>query len=600
MSEAAAFTTAYSINPSRSDFDLSQNYRCDLNIGDLIPVYFLNCAPGDSFRLSSQSLLRTAPLVNPIYDELTIKYWFFFVPYRLLWDDWENFITGGEDGNFSAFPPPYVPVKAATEISPSTSSPYYTPADPSQALISASGTAKYSLWDYLQIGLINTPAVNQNVNQFEASFSSDSDWPNGFNQRAYNLIYNEYFRDQNYMEEVPYYNNSILKVTRLKDYFFSVLPSQQRGTAPAIPLSGVLNAVFPNLPLSSIDKVGTFRSSSVANFGAIGGGPALSATDASASRVADVTLLPTGFTFNGDKIFTGNFSPSSSIGPRLRPSQDPTVNGNVYISSYGLNYLNSNSIDASDIASFTIADLRAAVQLQVFLELSNIAGARYKEYLQAHFGVSPRDERLQRPEFVGGCKSPIYVSEVLQTSGSTDSSALGSYAGHGISGDQNNIGDYYVLEEGVLMGLCSVTCRPSYQQGAHRSYFYKNRFDFYHPEFAHLAEQPVFLRELYYTHNKIDDVEVFGYTGVFNEYRCSNDYNVGAMKDYLKTYHLGMIFDSKPRMNRTLLELRPNQRIFSVQDTPDWKTLFLWSYTRCESLRPLPLIPMPGLMDHLF
>ena len=248
---------------------------------------------------------------------------YFFVPYRILWDDWEDFISGGADGQFADPIPEWEPTI----------------------------TTEGSLWDFFG---------------FPVGVDPDGAYPLDFPRRAYNLVYNEYYRDENLQTEVALTNEIILNRAWEKDYFTSSLPWQQRGTAPALPISGTSSAIWPD-----------------ASF-----------------------------------IFSGGATPNIRLG-------DSTVPGKMFVAGTGnlasaKNFMHSNTVDLSTASTFDIADLRLAFQIQKWMERNARAGVRYTEFLRAHFGVSPRDERLQRPEYIGGSKAPCIISEVLQTS-STDS-----------------------------------------------------------------------------------------------------------------------------------------------------------------------------------
>ena len=256
---------------------------------------------------------------------MTVHY--FFIPYRILWDDWETFITGGPDGDDDTPLPTWSP----------------TP---------VTGNAQNSLWDYLgfPVGVIPTGAL-----------------PLDFPRRAYNRVWNEYYRDENLQDEVLETNENILNRCWTKDYFTSALPWQQRGTSPALPIAGITSAVFPS-----------------------------------------------------QEAYDGSLTPQY-----LESSQH-------FRSGTFVNILNHNTVDLSTASTFDIADLRLAFQIQKWMERNARAGVRYTEFLRAHYNESPRDDRLDRPEYIGGSKSPIIISEVLQTSSTDAVTPQGNLAGHGL------------------------------------------------------------------------------------------------------------------------------------------------------------------------
>ena len=324
------YSNVGSVRPGRSVFDLSYAKKLTCDMGQLIPIMCDEVVPGDYWQIGNQAVVRFQPLVAPVLHEINMYVHYFFVPYRLLWDDWETFITGGIDGN------------DATPI------PTWSPT------LNGVGT----LWDYLgfPIGVVPTGAL-----------------PVSFPRDAYNLIYNEYYRDETLVAEELLTQESILLRCWSKDYFTSAQLTSQRGTPPALPIAGTSKAVWPAYNTASQSNVAC-NSATFAPYGA------------------------------GDKQF-----------------------------------LENNTVDLSLATAFDVSDLRLVVQIQRWMERNQRAGVRYTEFLQAHFGVAPEDARLQRPEYIGGSKSPIIISEVLQTS-ETDTSPQGNLAGHGISSSSEYCG----------------------------------------------------------------------------------------------------------------------------------------------------------------
>ena len=251
--------------------------------------------------------------------------------------------------------------------------------------------------------------------------------------------------------------------------------------------------------------------------------------------------------------------------------------------------------DLSGIPTFDVNDLRTVFQLQKWAERNARAGVRYTEFLQAHYGVSPRDARLQRPEFIGATQSPLIVSEVLQTSSTDTTSPQGNLAGHGITADANRIGSYRVEEFGIIMTVMCIVPKPAYQQGINRQWMRRTRYDFYSPEFAHLSEQGIETSELYLTDDHDVNSTLFGYQGRYNEMRYASDRIAGSLRDTLDYWHLGRKFDDVPLLNGSFITMTPSKRIFAVQDEPG----FIVSYgNNITAVRPLPVIAEPGLIDH--
>ena len=498
----STFQNIKNLRPGRSVFNLSYSKLFDCNQGELITIMADEMEPGDSFKIGNEVVVRLQPLVSPVLHEINVYVHYFFVPYRILWDGWETFITGGIDGD---------------DVSniPRWESPSNT---------------KWSLWDYLG---------------FPIGIDPDGAYPVVFPPRAYNMIYNEYYRDQNQITEVSLSSQIILKRAWEKDYFTASLPWQQRGTAPALPISGTIEA-------TGIDR------------------------DVQIHSVAQATprsmaIRPTGTDDIYASGYTGGVSP-------LRWS-DPSV-----------------QVDLEDGVTFDVNDLRLAYQLQKWLERNARAGVRYTEFLKAHFGVAPRDERLQRPEYIGGSKSPIIVSEVMQTSatgltgGTTEQ---GNLAGHGITADMNYCGKYRASEFGLIMGILSIMPRTQYSQGINRQWLRETRYDYYFPEFAHLSEQAITQAELYATDILNKNTTIFGYVGRYDEMRVKMNMAVGSMAagQDLAYWTLAREFASDPVLGQTFLECNGStvsqSRIFAHGTTAPGFIVHIGN--KITAVRPLPI-----------
>jgi len=479
----------------RSVFNLSYEKKFTCDMGQLIPVLAEEAVPGDVWSIANQAILRMQPMVAPVMHEINMYTHYFFVPYRLLWEDWEEFITGGVDGEFSATLPTWNPTS----------------------------TAIGSLWDYF--------GFPTGVNPVGAR-------PLSFTKRAYNFIYNTYYRDETLQIELDLDDENVLNRAWEKDYFTSALPWQQRGIAPSLPISGTSSAQWD-------------------------------ASDFSSTAPNQAS----GF--------------SGSLDARL------FTNGATQATN-ALAFYNANTVDLSTAVTFNVADLRLAFQIQKWLERNARSGARYTEFLKAHFGVSPRDERLQRPEYIGGSKAPIIVSEVLQTS-ETATSPQGNLAGHGITASQNFAGKYRVQEYGIIVGIMSVMPRSAYQQGIDRQWLRRTKYDFFFPEFANLSEQAIEQAELYATATESENLTLFGYQGRYDEMRVKRNMVCGYMRDTFDYWHLGRIFSSAPALNSEFITCVPRKDIFAVTDEPG---LIINFGNVIKAVRPLPVISNPGLIDH--
>ena len=231
-------------------------------------------------------------------------------------------------------------------------------------------------------------------------------------------------------------------------------------------------------------------------------------------------------------------------------------------------------------------------QIQKWLERNARSGVRYTEFLRSHFGVSPRDDRLQRPEYVGGSKSPIIVSEVLQTS-ETGTSPQGNMAGHGISASSTYCGKYRATEYGVMMGIMSIMPRSMYQQGINRQWMRKTKYDYYFPEFANLSEQAVKNYELYVSGDNTADDLIFGYQGRYDEMRTKQNMVCGQMRNTFSYWHLGRIFSSQPALNSSFITCVPRKDIFAAPSEPG---LIVQIANLIKAWRPMPISQIPVLL----
>lgn len=495
------FQAVRELRPGRSVFDLSYSKKLTCDMGQLIPIMCDEVVPGDLWDIGNEIVARCLALVAPIMHEVNVTVHYFFVPYRILWADWENFITGGPQGTDVSVLPRWVP----------------------------SNVAIGSLWDYLGMPASVIPP----------GLSAPIDFP----RRAYNRIYNQYYRDETLVTEVAETNESILNRAWEKDYFTSALPWQQRGTAPALPITGTGHAVFPD-----------------ANF--IQG----SATTPQSVQVESNTPQ------NPARVYMASANSRSNIA----------------------RVFNDNTVDMSTATTFNVSDLRLAFQIQKWLERNARAGARYTEFLKAHYGVSPRDDRLQRPEYIGGSKSPLIISEVLQTS-ETATSPQGNMAGHGITADRTYVARYHAQEFGLIMGIMSIMPRTAYQQGVSRQWLKRTKYDFYSPEFSHLSEQAIELEEIYAGTVEATNRTVFGYQGHWDELRYKPSQVCGLMRTTFNYWHLGRIFSSAPALNSTFVTSNPDKRIFADQADPGIMVNF---GNLIRAARPMPIESDPGLVDH--
>ena len=521
------FQQVGALYPKRSAFDLSYSKLFDCDMGQLIPVMCDEVVPGDHFTISNEIVLRMQPMLAPILSEINITTHYFFVPYRILWDNFEDFITGGVDGNFEGSPPTLLD---------------FMEKFPSE---------KGSILDYFGF------PIGANITM------TPDNAPSSFPVSAYNKIYNEFYRDQNLIEEIDEQNTEVLYRAWDKDYFTSALPWVQRGTVPALPVNTFIDGSF-------VTNINTSVSAST-GIGANGT-----------------------FTLGGKNFRTqsGAWGTTTS-----GDAQNVQYSGGLYAST-SVNAQSTANTDAELVAlstAFNVADLRLAFQISRWQERNARAGSRYTEFLHAHFGVFPRDDRLQRPEYIGGSKSPVIISEVLQTSSTDETSPQGNMAGHGISVDRMFVGKYFVKEFGLIMGLMSITPKPSYNpQGVHRQWLRRTRFDYYFREFANLSEQAITNAEIYVQGNE-QDRKVFGFQGRFDELRVKNNMVANNMRDIFDYWHPSRKFDDQPLLNQSFIECKPSKRIFAVQNEPG---LIIHYANKIKAIRPMPVIGEPGMVDH--
>lgn len=493
-------------------------------MGQLIPCFVQDILPGDMFRVNTQALIRMAPMLAPVMDEVRATVHFFFVPHRLVWNEFETFITGGPDGT-EAPVAPYIPIKTSTAAT-------------------VGNFTESSLWDYLGL-----PTVSQGttVND-EVNISS-------LLHRSYQLVFNEYYRDQNLSNpvDIPLTSGSdeaslsALRQIRNraweKDYFTSALPFAQRGAAVTVPVEGIGEATY--LPQSNIFQESGMNPDTLANV--------------TTGSLGD----PSGLQASGDNVRIENIDEISLTS-----------------------------------ANFTINMLRYAIRLQEWLEKNAIGGGRYVEQILSHFGVISSDARLQRPEFIGGGIFNIRFSEVLSTVDDSET-PQGNMAGHGI-GFGNAAGFKRRFEEhGYVLGIISVQPKPSYCQGIPKHFLRPTKLDYAWPEFGHLGEQEVKPGEIFYdpaaaSGTNVGSGGLFGYQSRFAEYKFQPSTVHGSFRTSLDYWHMARKFPTAPLLNQEFVTADPTKRIFAVQDE-DVEDLYCTVYHKVDAIRALPYFGTPML-----
>lgn len=519
---AKLFNQVLGNKPKRNVFDLGHERKFSMNMGELVPILCEEVVPGDTFQMNTEVMMRLAPMISPVMHRVNVYTHFFFVPNRLIWKDWKDFITGGEDGDQA----PVVPYKEVT-------------GQIGYDLLKA-GT----LSDYLGISAEGTFGQNFNINVLPF--------------RAYHLIWNEYYRDQNLQSKHPILDTSGADVTTLsnltklhkrnweKDYFTSALPWTQRGGDVQLPLGGTAPIIYTVTGDADIVRNNT--------------------NGAPHSQAQPLSIFGDG---SGELIAQSQISPAS------------------------IDNSDKLSADLSQASAATIEELRRATKLQRWLERNARSGSRYIEQILSHFGVKSSDARLQRPEYLGGGKSPVVISEVLQTSSTDSETPQGNMAGHGVSIGNTHKFKKFFEEHGYVIGIISVLPKTSYLQGTRRHFYKSDKFDYFWPEFAQLGEQPVYKGELYSDWDE-DDLETFGYQSRYAEYKHIPSSCHGDFKGNLDFWHMSRKFSNEPALNSEFVTADPTHRVFAVTDT-DVPKLYVQIYNDLKAIRPMPYFNVPTL-----
>lgn len=550
----------FSVNPvtldiRRSTFDRSSSLKTSFNVGQIIPFFLEEVLPGDTFKVKSSRVVRMQTLLTPIMDNIYLDTYYFFVPNRLVWEHWKEF--NGENTQSAWIP--------ETEYTiPQITAPAST------------GWNVGTIADYMGIPT-GIPGLSVSALPF----------------RAYALICNEWFRDENLSDPLNIAigdANAVgvntgtfvtdvalggLPYTAAKyhDYFTSALPSPQKG--PDVKIPGGTGA---NVPVYALDSQVPF-SSAASNLELLGKGSSGWEALSGSSYAYDLKARRT----DGD-VGYNTASSSGSLSGYVTP-------------------VNLWAVGDSSLATATINQLRLAFQIQKLYEKDALGGTRYTEVIRAHFGVSSPDARLQRPEYLGGNRIPINVNQIVQQSATVEGSTpQGTPVGLSLTTDSHNDFTKSFTEHGFIIGVMVARYDHTYQQGLERMWSRKQRFDFYWPVFANIGEQAILNKEIFAQGNDQDE-QVFGYQEAWADYRYKPSRVTGEMRSSyaqsLDAWHLADDYSTLPKLSDSWIREDPAtvDRVLAVTSA-NANQLFADIYIENRATRPMPMYSVPGLIDH--
>lgn len=585
------FSMLPSAEISRSRFDRSQDIKFTFNVGELVPFFVdLSVMPGDSFDITTSKVVRLQTLLTPPMDNIYLDTYWFFVPYRLVWNHWRELM--GEN-RASAWLP--VVEYSVPQIKAYTN--YYSGSE-------GSGQIRVgSVFDYMGIPTVDAGVTASTLNTFEFSALP---W------RAYCMIFNEWFRDENLTDPVNWsdgdsdvYVSTIqamsgvteqdligtgdkpFKVAKFHDYFSSCLPSAQKGPPVSVP-AGFNVDIGPGWPVFTPSSTGSYYENVK--------------TDA----------VPMSFRYSfgaGSNAGASVSYPYMGIGA-VKGTDDSNVNSYTRLATAGVS--NPNGIYPSNLfaspasnqitgLSVLVNDLRYAFQLQKLYERDARGGTRYIELIKSHFGVDSPDARMQRPEYLGGNRIPISIHQITNQS-QGENAFLGDLGAMSLTTDKNRDFTKSFTEHGVLIGLCCARYDHSYPQGLNRMWSAKSRFDFYWPVFANLGEQAVLKKEIMLTGESSDN-DVFGFQERWAEYRYLPNRVAGEMRpginNTLDSWHFADFYEEVPTLSdEWIREDKTNvDRVLAVTSAVS-NQILADIYVQNYTTRPMPLYSIPGLIDH--
>lgn len=561
----------FAINPtridmSRSTFDRPFSHKTTFNVGDIIPFYVDEVLPGDTHKIRTSKVVRMQTLLTPVMDNIYLDTYYFFVPDRIVWSHWKQFMGENTDSAWVPSTEYEVPVIASPD----------------------GGWKEGTIADYM--------GIPTNVGNL---------YVNALPFRAYALIMNEWFRDENLCDplNIPLDDATVkgvntgtfvtdvakgglpYKAAKYHDYFTSALPAPQKGPDVTIPVSSGAN--FP--------VYGTGNPLLLTNGQYVGGLTSL-------VPPAGAFETPGALSISGRPSTIGGFEDvrkfdisGTDKGQVLGVPKKDLIAGN---SDTGLVAVNDGSVSVA-----TINQLRMAFQIQKLYERDARGGTRYIEILKSHFGVTSPDARLQRPEYLGGNRIPITINQVVQNSGSMNGETpQGTTTAYSLTTDVHQEFTKSFVEHGFIIGVMVARYDHTYQQGLERFWSRRDRFDFYWPVFANIGEQAILNKEIYAT-GQDSDSEVFGYQEAWADYRYKPSRVSGEMRSNAKTpldsWHLADDYDALPTLSDSWIREEPNNvnRVLAVTSEVS-NQLFCDLYIQNRTTRPMPVYSIPGLIDH--
>lgn len=567
------FAQAPQVDIQRSTFDRSSGHKTTFNAGKLVPIYVDEVLPGDTFEMKTSAIIRGSTPIFPVMDNANLDIYFFFVPNRLVWDHWKEF--NGEN------------TTSKWEQTIEYSIPQMAPPLPNGSVV---GWEKGTLADYMGIPTLVGPGASQTNPEYTV---------NHLPFRAYCLIWNEWFRDQNLQDPVlidtgdsqtngshlvPENNPNktaiyqaalsganLLPVNKYFDYFTGALPEPQKGPEVLLPLG----SMAPVITSSETNKI---SSDAAMIFSA----PQTGATGS--NHILLVQKGTGGASRNQGRLVAGNQDASSGDVTQIVPQNLVADLGNA--------------------TAATINELRLAFQLQRLYERDARGGTRYIEIIKSHFGVTSPDARLQRPEYLGGERIPINIDQVIQTSGTAEGTTpQGNTGAYSLTGNQGSYFKHSFVEHGYVLGLACVRTEHTYQQGLEKIWNRKNRFDFYWPALANIGEQAILNKEIYLQASKATNEEAFGYQEAWAEYRYKPSRVSSAFRSNvtgsLDAWHYADYYEELPKLSSEWIQetYKNVDRTLAVQsELEDQYIADFWF--KCKCTRPMPIFSIPGLIDH--